>query len=46
MIKILRKAIIYVSLFIIGLLAIPVGAFLCVIMVIWKLADKIIQRLE
>ncbi len=44
--KILRTAILYFSLFIIGILAIPMCVFVCAIMMIWKLADKIIRKLE
>lgn len=44
--KILSTAIIYFSLFIIGILAIPVCVFLVPIVIVWTLADKIVRRLE
>lgn len=46
MTEVLKKVIIYVALFMTGLLAIPAVVFLCGIMLIWKLVDKILCKLE
>lgn len=46
MIEVLRRVIIYVALFVTGLLAIPAVIFLCGIMLIWKVVDKILRKLE
>lgn len=46
MTEVLRRVIIYVALFVTGLLAIPAVIFLCGIMLIWKLVDKILRKLE
>ncbi len=42
----LSTVIVYMSLFIIGILAIPVCVFLVPIMIVWTLTDKIVRRLE
>lgn len=46
MTEVLRRVIIYVALFVTGLLAIPAVIFLCGIMLIWKVVDKILRKLE
>ena len=42
----LSTAIVYMALFIIGILAIPVCVFLIPIMIVWTLTDKIVRVLE
>lgn len=44
--KKLSIVIVYIALFIIGILAIPVCVFLVPIVIVWTLADKIVRRLE
>lgn len=44
--RILSTAIVYMALFIIGILAIPVCVFLVPIMIVWTLTDKIVRTLE
>lgn len=46
MTRILRRVIIYAALFVTGILAIPAGVCVCMIMVIWKLTDILIRNLE
>lgn len=42
----LSTIIVYMALFIIGILAIPVCVFLVPIVIVWTLADKIVRKLE
>ena len=38
--------IVYIALFIIGILVIPVCVFLVLILIVWTLTDKIVRMLE
>ena len=42
----LSTAIVYMALFIIGILAIPVCVFIIPIVIIWTLTDKIVRTVE
>lgn len=42
----LSTIIVYMSLFIIGILVIPVCVFLLPIVIVWTLTDKIVRKLE
>lgn len=44
--KCLKKLTLYIALFMIGLLAIPVAVFLGVISLVWNVVDRIITKLE
>lgn len=44
--RVLRGLVLYTALFLIALLAVPLGLFLLPIWGIWTLADKILRRLN